>query len=95
MEEHLKLFEHSGMEVYETIGIILVPRDEERSPDRVRAQSLLHLREMQEQKLRQYHAVHDVLRTRGVTGEERYLVVDNWMKQISHCSQLSTCTQKK
>jgi hypothetical protein len=32
-KEYLKLFEHGGMEVYETIGIVLVPRDEERGSE--------------------------------------------------------------
>jgi len=49
-------------------------------------QSLLHLREMQEQQFQQ-HAVRDILRTRGVPEEERRLVVDNWIQQISHALQ--------
>jgi hypothetical protein len=49
------------MEVYETIGIVLVPQDEERGPDRgVRVQSLIHLREMQEQQFQQLHTVHEI-----------------------------------
>jgi len=50
-------------------------------------QSLLHLREIQEQQFQQLHAAHDILRTRGVPEEERRLVVDNWMQQISHALQ--------
>jgi hypothetical protein len=66
--KYLKLFEHTGMEVYETTGTVLVPQDEERSPDKVRVQSLLNLRELQEQQFQQLHAVYEILRMRG--GEE-------------------------
>jgi len=77
----------STMEVNEAIGIVLVPQDEERGPDRVRVQNLLHLREMQEQQFQQLHAVHGILRTRGVSEDERRLIVDNLMLQISHALQ--------
>jgi hypothetical protein len=42
--EYLGLFEHIGMEVYETTGTVLVAQDVERGPDRVRVHSLPHLR---------------------------------------------------
>ena len=50
-------------------------------------QSLLHLREMQEQQIQRLNAVHDILQTRGMPEEERRLIVDNWMQQISRALQ--------
>ena len=84
---NLKRPPYSTMEVHEAIGVVLVPRAEERSPDRVRVQSLVHLREMQEQQFQQLHAVHDIFRTRGAPEDERRLIVDNWTQQISHARQ--------
>jgi hypothetical protein len=66
-----KLFENNGMQIYETIGTVLVPQEEELpGPDRVRVQSLLHLREMRDRQSQQLHAVHEILRMRGVPEEE-------------------------
>jgi len=84
--ENQKLFENSGMEIYETIGIVLVPQEEEHpGPNRATVQSLLYLREMQEEQFQQLHAVHEVLHMRRV----RRLIIDDWMQQISQALQPS------
>jgi hypothetical protein len=53
---YLKLFGNDGMEIYETVGQVLVPLGDERGPSKVRVESLLHMREMDEQLFQQLHS---------------------------------------
>jgi hypothetical protein len=61
---YLKLFENNRIEVYETIGQAQMPLDDERGPSELRAESLLHIREMDEQLFQELHGFHEVLRER-------------------------------
>jgi hypothetical protein len=75
------------MEIYETVGQIQVPPEYERGPRKVRVESLLHMREMDEQLFQQLHGLHEVLQERNVPEEEKRFVAENWMRQVRQTMQ--------
>jgi len=75
------------MEVYETIGQVQVPLEDEQGPSKVRVESLLHMREMDEQLFQQLHGLHEVLRGRNVPEEEKRFVVEDWMERVGQAIQ--------
>jgi len=94
-EHYVKMFAEGGMEIYEHVGVVEVA--EAAAPgDCGKVQSLLELREIEEQLHHQLYAVHEILEERQVPEEDRRAVVTGWLDHVrgTVSSLLDTCPEE-
>jgi hypothetical protein len=78
---YLNMFEEAGMEVYESITAVHVA-EQPPIPDGGRVESLLEMREIEEQLHQQLYAVHEILDERQVPEDERREVLREWVGHV-------------
>ena len=76
------MFEHAGMEVYETIRAVEVPEQPIAVSDGGKVQSLLELREIEEQLHRQLYSVHEIMEERQLSEDNRRIVATGWLDHV-------------
>lgn len=89
-QNYILLFEEFGMEVYETIGRITVNEDTQAVQDGGKLQSLLELREIQEQLHQQLFSVHEVMAGLSLADGQRCEIVGNWLNHVRETVTLLT-----
>jgi hypothetical protein len=70
-------FENNGMEIYETVGQVQVPLEDERGPGKVRVESCCVCWQWMSTA-----SMRLVIRERNVPEEEMRFVVEDWMQQV-------------
>ena len=80
-QSYLDMFEEGGLEVYETMAAVVV-EEPVVSPPQDKVESLLELREIQEQLEHQMYAVHDLWDARMAPCEERRERVKSWLAHV-------------
>jgi hypothetical protein len=80
-EYYLSMFEEAGMEVYESITAVHVA-EQPLIPDGGRVESLLEMREIEEQLHQQLYAVHEIMEERQLPEDEQREILRAWVGEV-------------
>jgi hypothetical protein len=80
-EYYVSMFEEGGLEVYESIAAVHVA-EQPPIPDGGQVESLLEMREIEEQLHQQLYAVHEIMDERQLPEDEQREILRGWVGQV-------------